>query len=106
MQYSPHCAMPYVAMVDAGTVELVREHGRGGGDLGGTDPAFRSAMESAALESHLEAGRRVDRVRASAFRLIASEAERGIGSGMGGAALRPGAVRKAGLITDHGPMWP
>ena len=24
MQYSPNCAIPYVAMVDAGTVELVR----------------------------------------------------------------------------------
>ena len=27
MQYSPECAIPYVAMVDAGTVELVRNAG-------------------------------------------------------------------------------
>ena len=27
MQYSPLCAVPYVAMVDAGTVELVRAQG-------------------------------------------------------------------------------
>ena len=27
MQYSPKCAVPYVAMVDAGTIELVRELG-------------------------------------------------------------------------------
>ena len=27
MQYSPHCAIPYVSMVDAGTVELVRGAG-------------------------------------------------------------------------------
>src|SRR5579871_2225644 len=27
MQYSPNCAIPYVAMVDAGTVELVRSTG-------------------------------------------------------------------------------
>ncbi|MFN9895912.1 MAG: aminopeptidase P family protein, partial [Acidobacteriota bacterium] len=27
MQYSPDCAIPYVAMVDAGTVELVRARG-------------------------------------------------------------------------------
>ena len=27
MQYSPNCAVPYVAMVDAGTVELVRSLG-------------------------------------------------------------------------------
>ena len=27
MQYSPECAVPYVAMVDAGTIELVRSFG-------------------------------------------------------------------------------
>src|ERR1700722_2321497 len=27
MQYSPRCAIPYVAMVDAGTVELVQDQG-------------------------------------------------------------------------------
>jgi Xaa-Pro aminopeptidase len=27
MQYSPNCAVPYVSMVDAGTVELVRSLG-------------------------------------------------------------------------------
>src|SRR5258708_14910056 len=27
MQYSPQCAIPYVSMVDAGTVELVRDTG-------------------------------------------------------------------------------
>src|SRR5438309_11265505 len=27
MQYSPRCAVPYVAMVDAGTVELIRDQG-------------------------------------------------------------------------------
>ena len=30
MQYSPKAAIPYVAMVDAGTVELVRSHWREG----------------------------------------------------------------------------
>ena len=28
MQYSPNCAIPYVSMVDAGTVELLRSLGR------------------------------------------------------------------------------
>ena len=46
MQYSPNCAIPYVSMVDAGTVELVRGAGRGGGELGGTDPGVRSAMDA------------------------------------------------------------
>ena len=27
MQYSPNCAIPYVSLVDAGTIELVRAYG-------------------------------------------------------------------------------
>src|ERR1700677_69528 len=67
MQYSPLCAVPYVAMVDAGTVELVRAQGVevvSSAELIQESEACLSDAESA---SHLEAGRRVDKVRAEAF---------------------------------------
>ena len=74
----PMCAIPYVAMVDAGTVELVREHGRGGGEFGGPDPVLRSALDAGgSSKSHLEAGRRVDRVRRAAFELISERTRNG-----------------------------
>ena len=46
MQYSPMCAVPYVAMVDAGTVELVRSLGVEVVTLRRTDPDLRSALDS------------------------------------------------------------
>ena len=70
MEYSPECAIPYVAMVDAGTVELVRGLGVDVASSAELIQHFEARWTPAALESHLEAGRRVDRVRAEAFRMI------------------------------------
>src|SRR5579863_2093827 len=60
MQYSPQCAIPYVAMVDAGTVELVRALGVEVASSAELVQHFEARWSAAALESHLEAGRRVD----------------------------------------------
>ena len=92
MQYSPLCAIPYVAMVDAGTVELVRSLGV-------------EVASSAELIQAFEARRRVDRVRAEAFALIHERTRNG-------APLQELEVKrfvregfaKAGLVTDHGPI--
>src|SRR6202050_5247783 len=70
MQYSPLCAIPYVAMVDAGTVELVRSLGIDVVSSAELIQTFEARWSAEALESHLEAGRRVDRVRAQAFEMI------------------------------------
>ena len=58
MQYSPNCAVPYVSMVDAGTVELVRASGVevvGSADL---VQQFEARWTERNLESHLETGRK------------------------------------------------
>jgi Xaa-Pro dipeptidase len=70
MQYSPNCAIPYVAMVDAGTVELVRSLGISVASSAELIQHFEARWSPEALESHLEAGRRVDRVRREAFELV------------------------------------
>jgi hypothetical protein len=46
MQYSPMCAIPYVAMVDAGTVELVRSLGVEVVTRRRADPDLRSALDA------------------------------------------------------------
>ncbi|HXA05933.1 MAG TPA: M24 family metallopeptidase [Bryobacteraceae bacterium] len=105
MQYSPRCAIPYVAMVDAGTVELVREQGVEVVSSAELIQHFEVRWNAAALESHLEAGRRVDRVRAEAFRLIGERTRNG-GSVQElevKTFVRDG-FAKAGLTTDHGPI--
>ncbi|SPE36777.1 Peptidase M24 [Candidatus Sulfopaludibacter sp. SbA6] len=105
MQYSPNCAIPYVSMVDAGTVELVRGTGVEVVSSAELIQTFEACWTPEALESHLEAGRRVDRVRAQAFALVRERTRNG-------APLRDLEVKnfvrdgfaKAGLITDHGPI--
>src|SRR5271154_6817382 len=77
MQYSPLCAIPYVAMVDAGTVELVRSLGVEVASSAELIQEFEACLNDAQFASHIEAGRRVDKVRAEAFRFIADKLSSG-----------------------------
>jgi len=105
MQYSPQCAIPYVSMVDAGTVELVRGLGVEVVSSAELIQHFEARWSRAALESHLEAGRRVDRVRAEAFRMIGQRTRNG-GSVQELEVknfVREGFVR-AGMVVEDGPI--
>ena len=70
MQYSPLCAIPYVANVDAGTVELVRSLGVEVVSSAELIQLFEARWSPVMLEMHLEAGRRTDRVRSEAFERV------------------------------------
>lgn len=70
MQYSPDCAIPYVAMVDAGTVELIREMNREVFSSANLLQYFDSRWSPEQLETHLEAGRKVDLIRDAAFQHV------------------------------------
>ncbi len=105
MQYSPMCAIPYVANVDAGTVELVRSLGVEVFSSAELIQLFEARWTPAMLEMHLEAGRRTDQVRREAFEMV-------------GAALASNQAvteyavqqfvlqrfRDAGLVTNHPPI--
>lgn len=105
MQYSPNCAIPYVSMVDAGTVELVRSLGvdvAGSADL---VQHFEARWTAANLERHLEAARKVDEIRRAAFKLTAAklrERERVTEFEIKQFILDR--FRSSGLFTDHGPI--
>ena len=105
MQYSPNCAIPYVSLVDGGTLEQIRSTGVEVVSSANLVQLFEARWSAEQLEMHLEAGRRVDRIRAEAFSKI-------------GATLRSGATisewqvnrfirdsfERAGMVTDHGPI--
>ena len=105
MQYSPDCAIPYVAMVDAGTVELVRKSGVEVVSSADLVQQFEARWTAANLESHLEAGRKVDAIRRDAFRLVGDKLR-------AGETITEFAVKQfirerfaaSGLVTDHGPI--
>jgi Xaa-Pro aminopeptidase len=71
MQYSPKNAIPYVAMVDAGTVELVRSAGAKVVSSADLVQKYEACWSPAQLESHLAAGAVIDRVVREAFQLAA-----------------------------------
>ncbi len=105
MQYSKNCAVPYVAMVDAGTIELVRSIGLevvGSADL---VQHFEARWSQAKLDSHIAAGKLVDEVRRAAFVEIGKKLK--AGRRLDEFAIKTfilESFEKAGLITDHGPI--
>jgi len=105
MQYSPNCAIPYVSLVDGGTLELVRSTGVEVVTSANLVQLFEARWTAEQLEMHLEAGRRVDRVRAEAFQTIgtALRANRTINEWQVNRFIRDG-FEKSGLVTDHGPI--
>jgi Xaa-Pro dipeptidase len=70
MQYSEMNAIPYVSMVDAGTVELVRSFGheiRSSADL---VQVFEAVLDEDAYRSHVQASRLIYRIKDEAFQRI------------------------------------
>jgi Xaa-Pro dipeptidase len=77
MQYSPRNAIPYVSMVDAGTVELVRSVGPRIYTSADLIQKYEACWTAEQLESHLAAGEVVDRIIREAFQLAAKGARDG-----------------------------
>ena len=80
MQYSPNCAIPYVSMVDGGTVELITRIGVQLVSSANLVQAFEARWSSDQLQMHLDTGKVVDEIRAEAFGRIAA----GTGTPMSG----------------------
>jgi Xaa-Pro dipeptidase len=105
MQFSPNCAVPLIAMVDGGTIDLIRSCGVEVVTSADLIQRFDARWSKEQAESHFEAGRRVDEIRAAAFQYVGDILR-------GGGAIDEYAVKahireafdKAGLVTDHGPV--
>ncbi|MCX6587600.1 MAG: M24 family metallopeptidase [Acidobacteria bacterium] len=105
MQYSPDCAIPYVAMVDAGTVELVRARGVEVASSANLVQYFEARWTQDKLDSHLAAGQLVDEIRRRAFEEIGDRLRgRELVNEWTIAAFIRQAFERAGLYTDHGPI--
>jgi Xaa-Pro aminopeptidase len=104
MQYSPDCAIPYVAMVDAGTIELVRACGVDILTSANLIQYFEARWSQEQLDSHLEAGKLVDEIRRGAFRLIGDRIRGGVPiTEWDAQRFISEQFTEHGLFTDHGP---
>ncbi|MBY0503312.1 MAG: Xaa-Pro peptidase family protein [Bryobacteraceae bacterium] len=99
MQYSPHCAILTISMVDAGTLEQVRALGVEVVTSADLLQQFEARWSEQQFAGHLEAGRRVDAIRRAAFKSIRA--------GMTEFAVQQWirqAFARENLVTDHGPI--
>ena len=105
MEYSPGCAIPYVARVDAGTVELVRQSGAEVVSSGDLVQRFSTVWDAPAIASHREASERLHRVKDRAFDAIARRLREGVATTEYDIQqLMAGWFRDEGLISDADPM--
>jgi Xaa-Pro dipeptidase len=105
MQYSPFCQIPYISLVDAGTIELIRRTGVEVVTSAELIQIFEAQLNAAGMESHFAAGRLVDKVREQAFALIAERLGNGLTTDefLVKQYVR-GRFSEEGLHTDSGPI--
>ena len=77
MQYSPENNIPYIGLVDAGTVELVRKLKKQVVTSADLVQTFEAAWTPEQLQSHLDAGGIVDRIARVAFERAAAMVREG-----------------------------
>ncbi|MGI8990135.1 MAG: M24 family metallopeptidase [Bryobacteraceae bacterium] len=105
MQYSPDCRIPYISMVDGGTMDLIRQTGADVVSSAELIQYFEARLDAHGIASHLEAGRRVDPIRADAFRFIGRQLAAGsLVDELTVKRFILDAFAREGLFTDHGPI--
>src|SRR5208337_645862 len=105
MQYSPLNNIPYVGLVDAGTIELVKSLGVEVVSSADLVQLFEARWSEDALASHLEAGRVVHAAVRASFAAIRDAV--GSGKGISEYDVQQEMRRvfdEAGLVTDEGPV--
>ena len=104
MQYSPRNAIMYVSMVDAGTVELLRELGKEIVSSADLVSRFQAVLTEEQIASHYEAQAALDEILLQGFQTIGNRAR----------SESPATefemmqwfletMQRAGLTADHGP---
>ena len=77
MQYSPNNLIPYIGLVDAGTVELVRSFGKEIVSSGDLVARFEAAWTEEQIKSHFAARDSVDAILTELFKQIGHDARNG-----------------------------
>jgi Xaa-Pro aminopeptidase len=104
MEYSPNCAIPYIARVDAGTIELVRGIGAEVVSSGDLVQQFAAVWDDRSIETHRRASDALHRIKDRAF----DEIRRRLGAGVETTEYdiqqhMAGWLRDEGLVSDSAP---
>src|SRR5271156_30866 len=104
MQYSPRNAIMYVSMVDAGTVELLREFGKTIVSSSDLVSHFEAVLSEERIASHYQAQRIIDVVVAEGFREIGRRVRPANGAPAGTTEYAMGQWFSEAMRRE-GPMW-
>ena len=105
MQYSPRNAIMYVAMVDAGTVELLRELGKEVVSSADLVSQFEAVLTDEQLETHYAAQRLLDPILAEAWLEMGRRVRAGASDSDEQSMVEylQDRLRSASLVWEHGP---
>jgi Xaa-Pro dipeptidase len=104
MQYSPRNAIMYVSMVDAGTIEVLRELGKTIVSSADLVSRFEAVLTPEQERSHYEAQAKIDAILDAGFREIGQRVRSGAGtSEYAMVEWLQRAMADAGLVWEHGP---
>ena len=99
MQYSPRNAIMYVSMVDAGTVEVLREMGKTIVSSADLVSRFEAVLTAEQIASHYQAQKSIDEIVSEAWKYIAG----GPRSEYQVMVWLREAMRRAGIAEGYGP---
>lgn len=77
MQYSPNNLVPYIGLVDAGTVELIRSFGKEVVSSGDLVARFEAAWSEEQIQSHFAAAKSIDAIVPEFFKEVGRRARSG-----------------------------
>jgi Xaa-Pro aminopeptidase len=104
MQYSPNNAIPYIGLVDAGTIELVRSFGKEIASSGDLVARFEAQWSDAQIQSHFAARDLIDRITQEAFQEIGRRVRNGGTHEHEMQQWLGEAFKRDGLVTDDLPI--
>jgi Xaa-Pro dipeptidase len=103
MQYSPRNAIMYVSMVDAGTIELLRDLGKQIVSSADLVSHFEAVLTDEQLATHYVAQKHIDGILDAAWKEIGTRARNGGTDEHAMVQYLQEGLRRANLVWEHGP---
>lgn len=103
MQYSPRNAIMYVSLVDAGTVELLREMGKEIVSSANLVSEFEAVLTEAQMATHFVAQEKIDAILETGWKEMGTRVRGGRCDEFGMVEWLQEAMRREYLVWEHGP---
>jgi Xaa-Pro aminopeptidase len=104
MQYSPNNSIPYIGLVDAGTIELLRSFGKEIVSSGDLVARFEATWSDEQIATHFAAGKSIDAITEAAFKEIGARVNNGGTNEYDIQKFILEAYKRENLVTDNPPI--